>query len=374
MAFGASQYTLRRRAPRRAGARIMQIPLLLVGFGHVGQRFVRLLEESRPALSALGIEPTIVGVATGRGGLVFDSAGLDPFQAVHSTASGDLRTPQASPAWEYTARLRSLTAETRLLVETTPLDIRSGEPAIAHVRAGLAGGAHVITANKGPAAFAYAALAREAEAAGLSFLFEGTVMDGIPVLNLVRECLPAATIRGFRGVINSTTNHILTAMEGGEPFAEALARMQADGVAETDPSLDVDGWDAAAKTAVLANVWLDAGVTPRMIRREGISADTATRAARALARGRRLKLVARAARTGGVVDAAVELQELEPTDPLGSLDGQGNAIEIDTWPAGRIVVTQRDGGLEKTAYALVSDLVTVATRARRGSPSPMRSP
>ena len=351
----------------------MQISLLLVGFGHVGQRFVRLLEESRTALTAIGIEPRIVGVATRRGGLVFDEAGLDPFQAVRSIAPGDLSTPQASPAQEYTARLRSLTAETRLLVETTPLDVRSGEPAIAHVRAGLSGGAHVISANKGPAAFAYAALAREAEEAGLSFLFEGAVMDGIPVLNLVRECLPAATIRGFRGVINSTTNHILTAMEGGTSFADSLARMQAEGVAEADPSLDIDGWDAAAKTALLANVWLDAGVTPRTIRREGISADTATRAVRVLAQGRRLKLVARARRAGDVLDAAVELQELEPTDPLASLDGQGNAIEIDTWPAGRIVITQRDGGLEKTAYALVSDLVTVARRARRGSVEPLRA-
>jgi homoserine dehydrogenase len=351
----------------------MQIPLLLVGFGHVGQGFARLLEASRPALSAIGIEPRIVGVATRRGGLVFDEAGLDPFQAVRSIAAGDLRTPQASPAREYTARLRSLTAETRLLVETTPLDVRSGEPAIAHVRAGLAGGAHVISANKGPAAFAYATLAREAEAAGLSFLFEGAVMDGIPVLNLVRECLPALTIRGFRGVINSTTNHILTAMESGASFADALARMQAEGVAEADPSLDVDGWDAAAKVAVLANVWLDAGITPRAIRREGISAGTATRVARALAEGRRLKVVARAARVGDTLDAAVELQELEPTDPLAALDGQGNAIEIDTWPAGRIVITQRDGGLEKTAYALVSDLVTVARRASGGPVQPSRS-
>jgi len=350
----------------------MQIPLLLVGFGHVGQRFVRLLEESRPALSAIGIEPTVVGVATRHSGLLFDEAGLDPFQAVRSIAPDDLSTSRASPARDYTARLRSLTAETRLLVETTPLDVRSGEPAIAHVRAGFAGGAHVISANKGPAAFAYAALRREAEAAGLSFLFEGAVMDGIPVLNLVRECLPATTIRGFRGVINSTTNHILTAMERGASFAEALARMQAEGVAEADPSLDVDGWDAAAKTAVLANVWLDAGITPRAIRREGISAETATRVAAVRAQGRRLKLVARAARAGDGVDAAVELQELEPTDPLASLDGQGNAIEIDTWPAGRIVITQRDGGLEKTAYALVSDLVTVATRARHGAARPTR--
>jgi homoserine dehydrogenase len=237
------------------------------------------------------------------------------------------------------------------------------------VRAGFSSGAYVVSANKGPAAFAYDALKREAEEAGVAFFFEGAVMDGIPVLNLVRECLPGATIDGFRGVINSTTNHILTAMEQGEPFATALARMQAEGVAEADPSLDIDGWDAAAKTAVLANVWLGAAITPLVVRREGVSAATANRVVAARARGRRLKLVASATRRDGVLDAAVELQELEAADPLASLDGQGNAIEIDSWPTGRIVITQRDGGLEKTAYALVSDLVAVARHAearRRG--------
>jgi len=345
----------------------MQIALFLVGFGHVGQRFVQLLDESRPALDRLGIEPVIVGVATRRSGLAFERAGLDPFQAVRS--NNNPRTSQASPAREYAARLRSLTAETRVLVETTTLDVQSGEPAISHVRAGFSAGAYVVSANKGPAAFAYDALTCEARDAGVSFFFEGAVMDGIPVLNLVRECLPGATIRGFRGVINSTTNHILTAMERGEPFASALSRMQADGVAEADPSLDIDGWDAAAKTAVLANVWLGAGITPLEVRREGISADSAGRVAAARARGRRLKLVASATRRDGLIDASVELQELDPADPLASLDGQGNAIEIDSWPTGRIVVTQRDGGLEKTAYALMSDLVAVARHAeahRRG--------
>jgi homoserine dehydrogenase len=342
----------------------MRIALLLVGFGHVGQRFTRLLEELQPALRALDLEPRIVGVATRSRGLVFDGAGLDPFQATGILAP---RTPETSPVREYAPRLRSLGAETRVLVETTTLDVRSGEPAIAHVRAGLAGGAHVISANKGPAAFAYEALAEEARAADRSFLFEGAVMDGIPVLNLVRECLPAATVRAFRGVINSTTNHILTALELGEPFDEALARMQAEGVAEADASLDVDGWDAAAKTAVLANVWLGARLTPLTVRREGISAATATRARQAQAEGRRLKLVARAAREGDRIHAAVALEELDRSDPLAGLNGQGNALEIDAWPTGRLVITQRDGGLEKTAYALVSDLVTVADRVRRGS-------
>jgi homoserine dehydrogenase len=153
-------------------------------------------------------------------------------------------------------------------------------------------------------------------------------------------------------------------MERGESYDASLARMQAQGVAEADPSLDVDGWDAAAKTAVLANVWLDAAITPHDVRREGISADTAVRARAALRAGRRLKLVASGRRHDGVVETSVALQELPADDVLGSLDGEGNALEVDTWPTGRIVITQRDGGLEKTAYALLTDLVTVATTAR----------
>jgi homoserine dehydrogenase len=247
-------------------------------------------------------------------------------------------------------------------METTTLNIESGEPAISHVRAGLAHGAHVISANKGPVALAYRALAGEAAAAGVSFLFEGAVMDGIPIFNLVRETMPGVTIRGFRGVVNTTTNYMLAAMERGELFDAALKRMQAAGVAEADPSLDLEGWDAAAKTAALANVWLDADMMPRKIEREGITADTGTRAREVLSRGRRLKLVASADGRGDGVVGRVRLMELAADDPLAILEEHGNALEIDTWPLGRVVITQRDGGLEKTAYALLSDLVTVARR------------
>jgi homoserine dehydrogenase len=144
--------------------------------------------------------------------------------------------------------------------------------------------------------------------------------------------------------------------------------MQDAGVAEADPSLDVDGWDAAAKTAALANVWLDAGITPAHVVREGIGPDTAARALAARRDGRFLKLVAQARGRAGAVDARVALETLPPDDPLAQLEGQANAIEIDTWPAGRIVITQRDGGLEKTAYALISDLVTVARRIAYAGP------
>jgi homoserine dehydrogenase len=348
----------------------LRLHLLFVGFGHVGRRFAQLLTECRQELARLEIEPVVAGIVTSRHGAVFAKAGLDANKVAQQRAKGDAIGPASVPsALEWIARLRSQDAEAHVLVETTPLDIRSGEPAIAHVRAAFAAGAHVITANKGPAAFAYASLTREADAAGVSFLFEGAVMDGIPVFNLVRETLPAVRVDGFRGVVNSTTNEILTAMERGEAFDAALARMQVAGVAEADASLDIDGWDAAAKTAALANVLLDANLTPHAVMREGIGPGHAARCRDAVAAGRRLKLVAHATRSQDVVRAAVELQELPATDPLAIVGGQANALELDTWPTGRIVVTQRDGGLEKTAYALLSDLITVARRVRhqRGS-------
>lgn len=344
----------------------MKIALLLVGFGHVARRFVQLLDEARGDLAALRIDPVVVAVVTRRHGRAFDPAGLCIKQL--DSALTDVRVEPASLPFLISTleRLRSHNIETRLVVETTTLDVRAGEPAISHVRAAFSGGAHVITANKGPVAFAYRALANEAAAAGRSFLFEGAVMDGIPIFNMVRETMPAVTITGFRGVVNSTTNYLLTAMERGEAFDTALARMQEAGVAEADASQDVDGWDGAAKGAALANVWLDADTTPLRVAREGISAASGARAISALARGRRLKLVASASGRGAAADVRVALQELDRDDPLAILDGQANAIELHTWPLGRIVITQRDGGLEKTAYALLTDLITIGRRCQGG--------
>jgi homoserine dehydrogenase len=153
---------------------------------------------------------------------------------------------------------------------------------------------------------------------------------------------------------------MICAMERGETFGDALARMQADGIAEADASLDVDGWDAAAKVAALANVWMDARITPQDVSRTGISPADADRVVEAVRRGQRVKLVGRAMRTEDGVQAGVQLETLNATDPLGSLDGQANALELDTDVLGRVVITQRDGGLEKTAYALFTDLIAVA--------------
>jgi homoserine dehydrogenase len=167
-------------------------------------------------------------------------------------------------------------------------------------------------------------------------------------------------------VVNSTTNHILTAMERGERFDTALASMQRAGIAEADPSFDVDGWDAAAKTAALANVLLDARLTPVSIEREGIADITPDRIAAARAAGCRVKLVASAERTGRTVRGRVRPMDVAAGDLLGGLEGQQNAIVFQTDLLGEIAIVQRGGGLTQTAYALLSDLVAIGRPADPG--------
>ena len=272
----------------------MRADLALVGFGHVGRRFARLIEERRDWLALdYDLECRVVGVATRHHGTVFRESGLDAVQMAAAIEAGrPIVEPslEAADSFDLIRRLSATDAAMKVVVETTTLDITAGQPAIDHVRAALQAGCHVTTANKGPTAFAYEELSVLAEDRSRSFLFEGAVMDGVPVFNLVRATLPAVQITGFRGVINSTTNHILTALEDGESFDAALQRMQAMGIAEADPSLDVDGWDAAAKTSALANVWMRARITPQAVDREGIGPATARLAMAAKARGARVRL------------------------------------------------------------------------------------
>jgi len=348
----------------------MTVDLILIGFGNVGRRFVGLLDEQRTMLARrYGISTRIVGIAT-RHGQVFSARGVDVAKVRLDTSADTLTFLQ-----DALSKSRVAARERRLVVvETTTLDVKRGEPAVRYIRAALSAKAHVITANKGPVACAYAALRRAAERADRRWLFEGVVMDGVPIFNLARETLPAVKILGFRGVVNSTTNFMLTAMERGRSFDDALAEMQAIGIAEADASLDVDGWDAAAKTAALANVLLGAQLMPAQVERQGIARETAARAVEAMSRGRRLKLVARASRQERGVTARVSPEELASDDPLAQLEGQQNAIILSTDLLGEIAIVQRGGGLTQTAYALLADLVTIARSITSGAAIPRSRP
>ena len=355
---------------------MVYLDLVLVGFGHVGQRFARLLQEKSVRLRGdYAISWRVVGISTRRHGAAFDARGLDIEKALKlvdaGLSLGQLTQPDAvrglGPEATGLALIKHATAEARrrqmqqlVVVETTLLDIKAGQPATDHVVTALRGGAHVVTANKGPVAFAYRELDAAAAVARRRFLFEGAVMDGIPIFNLVREALPAADIEGFRGVINSTTNFILTAMEAGRSYQDALAEMQQAGIAEADPSFDVDGWDGAAKTAALINVLMHGSVTPHLIDRTGIGGITADHVRQAVGRGKRLRLVATAERRDGHPAGRVGPVELDANDPLAQLTGVQNLLVLRTDVLGDIGIHQLDGGLTQTAYALLADLVTIA--------------
>src|SRR5262245_36918755 len=351
----------------------MRADLVLVGFGNVARRFCRLIEERRDWLSLdYDLECRIVGIATRSHGAVFASSGLEAVPLAAALEAGQPLAADGESAGDSFDLIRCLArsdAPMKVAIETTTLDITAGQPAIDHVRAGLQDGCHVVTANKGPAAFAYEELSALAADRGLSFLFEGAVMDGVPIFNLVRHALPAVQITGFRGVINSTTNHILSALEDGESFDAALERMQAAGIAEADPSLDVDGWDAAAKVAALANVFMRARMTPQAVEREGIGPATARQAMAAKARGERVRLVASARSTPDGILTSVRPVELPESDLLAGLRGMANALVLQTDLLGDIAICQMSGSLTQTAYALLSDLVTL----RRRQP-PARAP
>lgn len=348
-----------------------ELSLALIGFGNVSRRFVRLLDE---VADRLEFTWRIVAISTRHHGSVIDLDGVDVSRAIATVeASQSLDRLDLAPRErsgidvirQVCDALADDAAEGRLVcVETTVLDIDRGEPAVSHVRAALEGQAHVVTANKGPVAFAYHELEALAESVDRIFFFEGAVMDGIPVFNLVRETMPAVSVEGFRGVINTTCNFILSELERGKEFDQALAEMQARGIAEANPSLDVEGWDAAAKTAALVNVLMGSAITPHHVRRTGITEVTGTDVREAIGRGRRIRLVASASRQGGKVKAQVEPEVVDRNDPLYALEDLDNALYLNTDLLGQVGIVQRSGGLTQTAYALLSDLARISQRLR----------
>jgi homoserine dehydrogenase len=329
--------------------------LCFLGFGNVGRALARLLVSKTNELREnYGIEWEIVGVATRRMGWRASENAID----VATLLAGNDETPAVHEIDEWLA-----IAKPDVVFETTSLNPENGQPAIEYLRKSLLAGAHAITANKGPIVYAYDELNAIAIAQGKRLMFESTVLDSAPVFSLFRETLPAARLRGFSGVFNSTTNVILETMEEGRSFAEGVKTAQELGVAETDPSHDVDGWDSIMKVCAIARVILRAPLLPTDVRREGIrSLDSATLQA-ARAEGKPFKLLSRATvNADGSVTAFVRPEQIALNDPLGGVRGTSLAIhfELDTIP-GLTIISHRPN-LQSTAYGLLADFVNADRR------------
>jgi homoserine dehydrogenase len=245
------------------------------------------------------------------------------------------------------------------LFETSSLNAATGQPAVDYLRAALEMGAHAISANKGPVVHAYQELTELAAAQHRRFLFESAVMDGVPIFSLFREAMPAVEIRGFRGVLNSTTNVILEGMESGMSFDEAVRKAQELGVAESDPIDDIEGVDAAVKVVALANVLMGAKLKIDGVRRQGIRGITVDQIHSARANGEVWKLVCGAKRTpDGSIDAAVHPEKLKLADPLAQVQGTSSVISFETDVLPELIITEQNPGLETTAYGLLADFLT----------------
>ena len=253
-------------------------------------------------------------------------------------------------------------SQAHVMFENSPVDHHTGQPAIDHVRAALDAGQHVITANKGTVVHGYRELTALAKSKGRRFLFESTVLGGAPLFSVFRETFPLAELHSFKGILNATTNLILSRMENGKTFEEAVKYCQSIGIAETDPSGDVDGWDASIKVAALATVLMNTPLKPQQVDRTGIRGITPEMVKQAKAEGKRWKLVASAERDGDAVRARVAPELVEASSPLYGMMGSstGLTFRTDVLPDYSVSVSERPGmkgGPDETAYGLFADFI-----------------
>jgi len=328
----------------------------LLGFGNVNRMLVRLLMDRDPELRARGIAWRITGIASRRLGWIADAGGLDSalLSGQRTVTAADFPAPSSRSAnvreWLQAARAD-------VLLEATSLSVADGQPAADHLRAALEHGAHAITANKGPIVHTYDELRQLAATRGKRLLFESTVMDGIPVFSLFQENLPVIHLQGFRGILNSTTNVILSGMEEGLSFEASLRKAQEIGVAETDARHDIEGWDAAVKVAALVIVLMGEKIRLTDIQREGIAKLTGDQVRAARADGTPYKLVCRARRTSSGVTARVAPERVPQNDPLAWVAGTSSIVyfETDIFPG--LCITEENPGLYATAYGMLADFV-----------------
>lgn len=331
--------------------------LLLIGFGFVGQGLAELLVEKKDELAeTYGLGCTVVGIADMLKGSCHNPDGIDLEAALATAENGtSLSTLPGGCDWTGPELIERATAD--VMCEITYTDLETGQPATDHIRAALGKGMSVTTTNKGPVALASEELTELATDHGGQFLFEGTVMAGTPLLNLIREALAGSEIREMKGILNGSTNYILTRMEGGMGYAAAVAEAQELGFAEAVPDADVLGFDALAKVTILANTVFGGSLSPNDSPCEGITEITSEMVETAAADGRKYKLIGRVWRDATGVHASVGPQLVDLAHPLAGVGGATNAMTITTDTLGDVTIVGPGAGRRETGFSLLIDLI-----------------
>ncbi len=338
----------------------MELAVCCMGFGSVGRELIKLIDRKGDDIQTqYDLSFKIIGIATGRHGILMDAAGIDSAYALNGDW-GDRVWPSTEENRLKLIRECAAANPNSALVEMSPINRATGRPALDYLELALHSGMHAISANKGPIVHGYRRLRDLARQQGKACLFESTVMDGFPLLNLYRECLPATRVTSFRGVLNSTTNLVLSLMNEGQTFDEAVKYAQSIGIAETDPGNDIDGWDAAVKVCVLSNVLMGADIRPTDVDRTGIRAVTPEMIREAAQANRRWRLICSAEWIDGQLKAKVAPEQVTADDPAYNLPGTTSVVQLHTDTLNQLTLLETAPTPAQTAFGVLSDLIAAA--------------
>lgn len=338
------------------------LKICMAGFGNLGKRFSQLLlEKGQYITDEYGCKIVVTGISTRSRGTLVNPEGInlqDALDMVINTGKFDINYPGYTTG-DTNEMIEKSQAD--IFIEMSTLSIEDGQPATDYMKKAFGLGMHVITANKGPEAWHYKELKKIAEDKGLCYLYETIVMDGTPIFNLMKDTLHGNRLLGFRGILNGTSNFVLCQLEKGYTYDEAIKEAQRIGLAEADPSMDMDGWDGAAKLCAMTNILMDCQITPKMVEVHSVANITKEDIEKANAEGYRIKYICEAKRNPQTneITAKVSPQKLLISDSFSNVNDTSAAVTLYTDLAGEMTIIQTDPGILQTAYGVYSDLITL---------------
>ncbi len=343
----------------------MEKNIALVGCGHVGSNFLKLLNGKKQLLEeAYGIKFKVVAIIDIYKGSIFQPNGINLKEVINCLETDKDLKKLSNISFKTPTEIRTFIEAEQfdILAEASWTDLKTGEPATGYIKKALQTKKHVITTNKGPIALHYEELKEIAEKNNLHFKFEGVVLAGTPLFNLVEGPLAGSKILRIRGIVNGTTNFILTEMEKGKSYDEALKEAQKRGYAEADPSMDVEGKDAAGKLAIMTKIILNEKVNINDIECEGITKITQEDIQNALKNNKKIKLIAKAELKGKKLSLSVKPELIPLSDPLAGVNGPINAVSFDTDTLGTVTITGPGAGPKEAGYALFTDFISICRK------------
>jgi len=342
-----------------------QISLALLGFGNVGQAFANLLLSKKKLINEeYLIDFIVTGIYTGHHGYAINYSGINlprALEIINNGANLKVISEYQSENFDVENFIHSCSAE--FLIESTPLNQYDGQPALSYVKNALNSGKHVVTANKGPVVYGYKELLKVAQQVGKAFYFESSVMDGAPIFSLFREALPAIDVIGAKGILNSCTNYLLDQMYDGMSLDLAVDQAKAIGITETDPSADIDGWDASVKLSAISTVIFGIPLTPHQIDRTGIRSITQEMISEARSEGKKWKLVCSVKRKDkNILYAVVKPEKIDSSSPFYNITGTSSFVQFETDMLPGLGIVESNPGPQTTAYGMLADVLNIVKK------------